>query len=481
MKDYFVSFWNYLEKLSVHEIDSPNEKRRRMTLVMIAILCCLVGILVGTRDLIIAGINSAVVIPYTFTALVGIALIVYFMNKKFNLLLYSFLFTILIIPVLFQWSVGGFSSRSAISLIFWALLAPFGSLMFQDIKKANWWFIAFIGLVIISLSLDKNFAQYSLKGPHSELMVSHGINIIGFSITIFITMRYFVHAFQREHSRAEKLVLELTKTNGELHATLMELKETQTELVQTEKMAALGKLAASIAHEMNNPIGALKSSADLSARCVSKMEKYFNDHKGLTEVENDTAFRNFVQILKDNSHVLTSASDRVATTVGGFISFARLDEAEFDKVDIHQGIENTLSLIQRETKEDINIVKKYGEIPKISCYPAELNQVFMNLLTNAVHSIKGKGKITIHTFLENEKVHVKIVDTGVGIPQEKIKHLFDPRITRHGIRVKALLGLFTNFNIIKKHNGTMKVESEIGKGSTFTIILPTDFEKVEKL
>ena len=103
----------------------------------------------------------------------------------------------------------------------------------------------------------------------------------------------------------------------------------------------------------------------------------------------------------------------------------------------------------------------------------------MNLLTNAVRAIKTKGEIRINTFLENEKVHVEIVDTGIGIPQEKIKHLFDPRITRHGIRVKALLGLFTNFNIIKKHHGTMKVESEIGKGSTFTIILPTDLEQAE--
>ena len=479
MKHYFVGFWNYLEKLSVHQTDAPDAKRRKVTLVLTAILCCLVSILVGTRDLIIAGINSAVVIPYTFTILVGIALIIYFFTKKFSLLLYAFLFTILIMPVLFQWSIGGFSSRAAISLIFWALLAPFGSLMFQDVRRANWWFAAFIGLVVLSLFLDKNFSQYSLKGPHSELMVSHGINIIGFSITIFITMRYFVNAFQREHSRAEKLVAELTRTNGELQATLIELRETQTELVQTEKMAALGKLAAGIAHEMNNPIGALKSSADLSARCVSKMEKYFDAHEGLIEVENDNTFRNFVQILKDNSRVLTSASDRVATTVGGFISFARLDEAEFDKVDIHKGIENTLTLIQPEISEEISIRKNYGKIPKITCYPAELNQVFMNLLTNAVRAIKTKGEIRINTFLENEKVHVEIVDTGIGIPQEKIKHLFDPRITRHGIRVKALLGLFTNFNIIKKHHGTMKVESEIGKGSTFTIILPTDLEQVE--
>ena len=153
-----------------------------------------------------------------------------------------------------------------------------------------------------------------------------------------------------------------------------------------------------------------------------------------------------------------------------------MDEAEFGKVDIHRGIDTTLTLIQQELKDGISVVKEYGGIPEIACYPGELNQVFMHLLTNAAQAVKEKGTITIRTCVKNGDVHIQIVDTGIGISQEKIKRLFDPDFTREGSRVKAGLGLFTSYNIIRKHGGGIKVESEVGKGSTFTVILPTDLK-----
>jgi signal transduction histidine kinase len=307
-------------------------------------------------------------------------------------------------------------------------------------------------------------------------MISHALTIIVLSIIIFVSMRYFVNAFQKEHARAEKLVIDLTQTNSELELTLKELQATQTELVQSEKMAALGKLAAGIAHEINNPIGALKSTASTTTQCLSKIEQFFETQEEYVAFKKNAKFQNLFQILKDNSQVFKTVSDRVAKIVNSFIKFARLDKAGFDQVDIHECIDNTLSLIQHEFKARTTVEKIYGNVPRIACYPAELNQLFMNLLTNAAQAIENEGIITIRTYIEKDKVHIQITDSGFGISQEQIKGLFDPNFTKKGSRVKAGMGLFISYNIVQRHQGEIKVESEVGKGSIFTIILPTDLK-----
>jgi signal transduction histidine kinase len=484
MKHFFYNLWIRLERISVLGTDSPGDKRQKVTLVMIAIFCCLTGLLSITQGLVTSRPFIEVLMPFIFTIVVGTALFTYFFTKRFDLLLYPFLIMILFIPIFFQMSIGGFSGQGSVPIIFWSILAPFGSLMFQNIRKATWWFFAYLVLVFIFLIIDEQFTKFAefpisfaeLTTSHSELMVGHGITIIVLSIIIFVSMGYFVNAFQKEHSRAEILVVDLTETNRELETTLTELKETQTELVQSEKMAALGKLAAGFAHEINNPIGALKSSADISTRCLSKMKQLFEESEEFADIKTDAGFQNVFKILKDNSEVFSSASDRVATTVNSFINFARLDEAEFDKVDIHQGINNTLMLIQHEIKEGTGFVKEYGDIPQVACYPGELNQVFMHLLTNAAQAIEGEGEIAIRTFVEKENVHVQIADTGVGISPEQMQGLFDPGFTKKGSRMKAGLGLFTSYSIMQKHRGQIKVESKVGKGSTFTVVLPMDLK-----
>jgi signal transduction histidine kinase len=484
MKPHFQILWNHLENVSTIETDSPGERRRKVTLVMVSAFCCLTAVLSITNSIITSRPIIEILMPLIFIIVVGIAMFIYVFTKRFSILLYPFLVMVLCIPVFFQMSTGGFSGQTSISIIIWGILAPFGALMFLNTRKATWWFIAYLSLVLLALYLDEYFTRFAefpilfseLGTSHTGLMVNHGLTIIVLSITIFFSMRYYVSAFQREHNRAEKLVVDLTNTNEELEATLTELKETQTELVQSEKMASLGKLAAGLAHEINNPIGALKSTASTSKQCVSKLEQFFDEHDVFTELKSDTKFQNFLQILKDNSQVFETVSERVGQTVNNFINFARLDKAGFDRVDIHQALNNTLSLIQHEIKAQTTVEKQYGEVPKVACYPGELNQVFMNLLTNAAQAIEEEGKIIICTSMEQEKVHVQIIDSGVGIPQEQLPRLFDPGFTKDGVRVKAGIGLFSSYNIIQKHHGEIKVESEVGKGTVFTIILPIDLE-----
>ncbi len=210
---------------------------------------------------------------------------------------------------------------------------------------------------------------------------------------------------------------------------------------------------------------------------TSKMERRLEEKEGFAEIREDAHFQNLFQILKNNNQVFSSASDRVTDTVNSILNFTRLDEAEFGKVDIHEGIESTLTLIQPEIQEGTKIVKEFGEISSIACYPGELNQVFLYLLTHAAQSMEGEGSITIRTFVEREQVHVQISDTGAGIPPEDMPELFDPGFTKEEGRVKAGLGLFTSYNIMQKHRGQIEVESEMGKGSTFTLVFPTDLDQ----
>jgi signal transduction histidine kinase len=159
-------------------------------------------------------------------------------------------------------------------------------------------------------------------------------------------------------------------------------------------------------------------------------------------------------------------------------SFARLDEAELKKVDIHEGLEDTLILIHHEIKHNITVKKDYGEIPPISVYPGRLNQVFLNILNNARQAIEGKGTVTIKTYLAQGKVHVAISDTGGGISPEDIKQVFDPGFTTKGVGVGTGLGLSICYQIIQEHKGNIKVESEKGKGTTFTVTLPMNLDEI---
>jgi PAS domain S-box-containing protein len=249
------------------------------------------------------------------------------------------------------------------------------------------------------------------------------------------------------------------------------LRETQAQLVQSEKMAALGKLVAGVAHEINTPVGAIASMHDTLARAVEKLKSSLDTICARKPKEYQKV-TNLVKIIEDANRVIASGAHRVTNIVRRLKSFARLDEAEFEKVDIHEGIEDTLSIAHHEVKHKVIVERNYGDIPPISCNPRQLNQVYLNLLVNAIQAIKDKGTITITTFRKNGHVHIQFKDTGEGIPEKALKKIFDPGYTTKGVGVGTGLGLSICYQIIKDHQGEILVESEIGKGTTFTIILP---------
>jgi two-component system NtrC family sensor kinase len=274
----------------------------------------------------------------------------------------------------------------------------------------------------------------------------------------------------------EKQKAEILQKNLDLYSTMEELKSTQEQLIIKEKMASLGNLVAGVAHEVNTPIGAVHSAADVIKRCIDIIRKTLNSVHSLEEVRNDKQFQNSLKLLQDNNQVTTIASERITKIVKSLRTFARLDESEFQKTNIHEGIENTLTLIHHQIKNRIVVIKEYGDIPEINGYPNQLNQVFMNILVNAAQAIDEKGTITIKTRKDVSNIYIEFSDTGKGIPQEDLTKIFDPGFTTKGVGVGTGLGLAISYNIINKHKGDINVISDEGKGTTFIIRLPQNLK-----
>ena len=259
------------------------------------------------------------------------------------------------------------------------------------------------------------------------------------------------------------------------------LKDTQTQLVHSEKMASLGMLVAGIAHEINTPMGSVNSMHDTLMRAVDKLKGVISEACEEDSPQHQKV-ETMINTIDDANRVIRDGTGRVTTIIKRLRSFARLDQAELEEdADIHEGLEDTLTLIHHEIKHNITVHRHFGKIPRIACRIGQLNQVFVNILINSKQAIKGKGEITITTWEQAGYIIIEFKDTGVGIPPESLEHIFDPGFTTKGVGVGTGLGLSICYQIIQEHQGEISVESELGKGSTFKVSIPTDLkERFEK-
>jgi len=271
---------------------------------------------------------------------------------------------------------------------------------------------------------------------------------------------------------------ELVAANEDLERKVQdrtrELREKQAQLVQSEKMASLGNLVAGVAHEINTPLGALHSNTDIFIRTFKKIRSIVDDPGLPEELRNDTEFQKLLEAIDSLNSVSHTATARIVAIVDSLRNFARLEEAEQKVVDLHEGIESTLTLVHHQLKNRIEIVKNFGAIPPVRCFPNQLNQVFMNLLVNAAQAIEDKGTITISTYVREPggRVVVEIGDDGRGIPPEQLSRIFDPGFTTKGAGVGTGLGLSIVYQIVRDHDGEVEVESEPGRGTSFRVIIP---------
>jgi two-component system, NtrC family, sensor kinase len=267
------------------------------------------------------------------------------------------------------------------------------------------------------------------------------------------------------------------------HQLILQLQEAQNQLLQSEKMASLGQLAAGVAHEINNPIGFVSSNLNSLRHYVSVLFGLIDSYEKLLEPYPSTApqmeqlkQKADMDFLKtDTDELMAESQDglkRVKDIVQSLKDFSHRGVSEWEFADIHQGLDSTLNIVNNEIKYKANVVKKYGILPPVKCIASQLNQVFMNLLVNAAHAIETRGVITISTGTENDQVWIEISDNGAGIPPENLMRIFDPFFTTKPIGSGTGLGLSLSYGIVSNHRGKIEVRSEVNIGTSFTIHLP---------
>ena len=319
--------------------------------------------------------------------------------------------------------------------------------------------------IAISNSLIEYVGATPFKEPVLRIIipVHHMQNLMGVIVLLSYQKRELNEEIEILDAISSQLSNAITRaelyqkniqTVKELKSAMKELKETQIQLINSEKMASLGQLVAGVAHEINTPVASIKSNNGIVAKLLGSIED-----------------EDLKEMLTDINEIDKEAVNRISNIVTSLKKFVRLDEAELQEADINKELDLTLELIRHETKNRIKIVKNYGEIPVIRCFPNMLNQVFTNILVNACQAIEGEGTITITTEFVNKNLVVKIKDTGKGIPQNQLNKIFSAGFTTKGVGVGTGLGLAICSKIIEKHKGKITVNSEVGKGSEFIITI----------
>jgi PAS domain S-box-containing protein len=288
----------------------------------------------------------------------------------------------------------------------------------------------------------------------------------------------------RDVTERKRIDAELLGRNRELTEVNARLFQAQEQLMQAEKMASLGQLAAGVAHEINNPVGFVNSNLGSLERYIEDLFKLLSAceaHEHELKAETLAALHSLKQeidisfLREDVMSLLRESMEgmqRVKRIVQDLKDFSHVGEAERQWANLEQGLDSTLNMVRNEVKYKAEVIKEYGGIPEIECVPSQLNQVFMNLIVNAAQAIEERGTITVRTGSNREQVWVEVVDTGSGISKDHLLRIFEPFYTTKPVGKGTGLGLSLSYGIVQRHHGSIEVSSQPGKGSCFKVILP---------
>jgi signal transduction histidine kinase len=293
-------------------------------------------------------------------------------------------------------------------------------------------------------------------------------------------------ALQEKHKelqKSEKQYRELSKSlEKRVTSQVKALEEAQRKVFQSEKLASVGQLAAGVAHELNTPLAYIRNNLSAAKDYVQDLESFFStviNGNDLETIRNSWIKEDIDYIREDFPVLLDSCLDgvaRLASIISDLKIFSNLNQQQQSLDDINARLITVLKMLKSQIGEEIEIVQDFADMPAIQCYPAQLGQVFYNLIQNGVQAIQGPGKVVIRTFERNGHICVAIADTGTGIQEEDMPRIFDPFFTTKEVGKGTGLGLSVIHDIIKAHHGRIEVQSNPGKGSIFTVFLPIETE-----
>jgi len=297
-------------------------------------------------------------------------------------------------------------------------------------------------------------------------------------------IEYLVRSFNEMARNVSQAKQTLELKLEELRRANLEIKTTQSHLVQSAKMISLGQIVAGVAHELNNPIAFIYSNMHHLSEYIEKVKEMIAafrarydhlpeaDRLRLQSLERELEIDFILKDMEELTRSCVEGANRTKDIVMGLRTFSRMDESVFRAVDIHEGLRSTLKLLVAEFKDRITIHEEFGIVGLVECNLSQLNQVFMNLLSNAAHAISGKGDIWIRTQEKNQNVVIEIEDSGSGMSAEVVDKIFDPFFTTKTVGQGTGLGLSIAYGLVQKHRGNIQVSSQVGQGTRFTILLP---------
>lgn len=365
----------------------------------------------------------------------------------------------------------------------------------EVLKKVNMAFYTVTGavgvlLVVLVFALSRvllrplNDLVEAIQSFQSPLKTD-GLEVpVEIPVTTDTEIGLLTNSFNEMAQRIYQAKRDLKLKIAELEKANVDIREAQTMLVQSAKMASLGQLVAGVAHELNNPIGFVYSNMSTLKEYSTRLYRLIDvaektpDQLAQAKVELDYEY-----IVQDLPKLIASSEDgarRMRDIVVKLRNFSRLDEAKLKRVSIEDGIESTLALLQGDLRNRVEVVKDFAAVPDVLCFASQLNQVFMNLLSNAAQAIEGSGVVRISIQLGSthpslgQMVEIKIKDSGPGISAEHLPHVFDPFFTTKAVGKGTGLGLSISYEIIQRHGGELKVDSVLGQGAEFTISIPVN-------
>lgn len=439
--------------------DSTEIKIEKSFLVFLACFMSGGGVLWGTIS-IAHGLVLQSTIPYGYIVISVINMTYFKYSKNFRVVRFVQILNSLVLPFLFQWSLGGFFPSGIIML--WAILALVASLSFNDLKSSFIWLVLYLTGTIVSGYFDDYFLARKPVILEDQSVMFTVLNVAVISTIFFGLVLYFVLGNRKDRAKLALATQELEKLNTELQKNLEEkqgiihdLKKTQTKLIESEKMASLGVLSAGVGHEINNPLNYIKGGVHSLQKSLDK---------------SDEQTQTIIDIINDGV-------DRAAQIVRSLSHFSRSGHKMDEKCEVHEVIENCLVILHNKLKHKVEVIRDFAESPIIILgNDGRLHQAFLNILSNAEQAISEKGVIQIKTQNRTGEVIVTIDDDGSGISNSNLAKIMDPFFTTKAPGKGTGLGLSITYRIIEEHNGSITVTSTQDKGTTFEVRLPAQKE-----